>query len=218
MDILTLKARPRTGTGKSYTRKVRQQGWIPAVYYGHSRDSKNIEVDANEFMAIVRAKQTTHIIDLKLPNEEGDSKSIIKEIQRHTLNTSCYFHVDFQHVSMDEKISVECPVVVIGTAIGVKEDNGVLSQQTRKITIECLPTDIPDHIEIDVSKLHVGSSIHVSDIEIPKAEIKDSPEEVIVTVVQAQVAATPTTEVAEGEEGEDTEAKAEDDTSEAQEK
>jgi large subunit ribosomal protein L25 len=200
LEVLKLKARPRTGTGKSYARKIRQQGWIPAVYYGHDRETKHIEVDANEFKAIVRAKQTTHLINLELAEESGDSTSIIKDVQKHVLNDSLYFHIDFQSVSMDEKITVDCPVVLTGTAVGVTEEGGILNQSIRTISVECLPSDIPEHIEFDVSELHMGKSIHVKDLSVQKAEIKNSPDDVIATVVQPQAIVEEVEEEVEGEE------------------
>ncbi len=203
MEVLELKTRLRTGTGKSYTRKIRQQGWIPAVYYGHNKETKHIEVDANEFLSIVRAKQTTHLINLKLSDEEGDSTSIIKEMQRHVLKDNLYFHIDFQSVSMDKKITVDCPVVLTGTAIGVTEDGGILNQSIRNVSVECLPADIPESIEFDISDLHLGKSIHVKDLVVQKAEIKSSLDDVIATVVQPQaIVEEVVEEEVEGEEGE----------------
>ena len=210
MEVLELKARLRTGTGKSYTRKIRQQGWIPAVYYGHDKETKHIEVDSNEFLALVRAKQTTHLINLKLGGEDGDATSIIKEMQRHVLHENLYFHVDFQSVSMDEKITVDCPVILTGTAIGVTEEGGILNQSIRTISVECLPSDIPENVEFDVSDLHLGKSIHVKDLTVENAEIKNSPDDVIVTIVQPQaIVEEVTEEEVEGEEveGEEGEAK-----------
>lgn len=204
MEILKLKARLRTGRGKSYTRKIRNQGWIPAVYYGHDRESKSIEVDAREFAAFVRHRKLTHLVDLDLPEEKGDSISIIKDIQRNVIKDNVFFHIDFQHVAMDEKIAVQCPLVLKGVPIGVKEDGGILSQQIRALTISCLPTDIPEFIEVDISEMKIGQALHVSDVRAEKVEIKDSPEDVVAVIVHPQtveVAAPVTEEVpAEGEE------------------
>ena len=210
MDIINLKARLRTGSGKSYTRKNRNMGWIPAVYYGHSRETINIEVDAREFAAIVRGRKTTHLINLELPGQESDGRSVIKEIQKNVIKNNQYYHVDFQHVAMDEKISVNVPIHILGTAIGVKEDGGILNHPKRTLSVECLPGDIPEFVEIDVSELKIGNSIHVSDLSIPNAEINDSPEEVIAVVVhpQAVIEEVPVAPE-EGEEGVEGEEEAE---------
>lgn len=217
MDIIKLNARLRTGIGKTYIKQTRQQGWIPAIYYGHDRKTKAIEINAREFAALVRAKKTTHLIDLGLPEEEGESAAIIKEIQRHTLKHDQFIHIDFQHVKMDEEITVKCPLELTGIPIGVLEENGVLGHPVQNITIECMPVNIPDKISVDVSHLRVGESIHIKDIQVPNAVIKDSPEEVIAVVthptkVEVAVPATEEEKVegeAEGEGEEKAEGSAE---------
>ncbi len=212
MDVINLKARLRTGSGKSYTRKIRNVGWIPAVYYGHNRETKNIEIDAREFAAIVRGRKTTHLINIELPGEKSDGTSVIKEIQRNIIKDNLFYHVDFQHVAMDEKISVNIPIHIIGTAIGVKEDGGILNHPKRTILVECFPGDIPEYVEVDVSELKIGDSIHVSEFSVLNAEIKDTPEDVVAVVVhpQAVVEEVPQApeEGEEGAEGEAAEAEA----------
>lgn len=200
MDIVNLKTRLRTGSGKSYARKTRRQGWIPAVYYGHNRDTMSLEVELKEFCALVRNKKTSHLINLGL--EEGDDSdiAIIKDIQKHVLTDNFYYNIDFQHINMDEKICVYCRINLVGIPDGVKDDGGILSHQTRQIEIECLPTDIPEMIDVDVAGLRIGDSVHVSDISVPKIVIKDAPEEVIAVVVQPQIAVE---EVESTEEGDD---------------
>lgn len=185
MDVVKLKARTRTGSGKKYTIKSRAQGWIPAVYYGHGQETKSIEVEALSFAALVRGRKTNHLIDLGL-SENGESIAIIKDSQRHVLKTDYYYHIDFQHVRMDEKIVTKCPLVVVGTPVGVLEENGVLGHPVQSVNIECLPADIPENITIDVTNLHVGQSIHVKDVSVPKITIKDSPDEVLAVVTHAQ--------------------------------
>lgn len=186
MEIIKLKTRYRNGKGKSYTRKIRQQNWIPAVYYGHDRETKLIEIDAKEFSSIVRAKKTTHIINLDLPDESGESNCIIKEIQNKVLNQKEFYHVDFQHIEMNETVTVECPIKIVGVPIGVKEDKGVLNHPVRSVQIECLPQNIPEAVTVDVSELRMGQSIHIKDISLPDIVIKESPDEVIAVVVHPQ--------------------------------
>jgi large subunit ribosomal protein L25 len=181
VEIIKINARPRTGTGKSHTRKLRVQGWIPAVFYGHKIKSQNIEISEREFAAVVRAKQTTHLLDLGLGGEYG-SLAIIKDTQKDVLKTNVFFHIDFQHASMDEKITVKCPLEITGIPVGVKDEGGVLGHPTQIIEIECLPADIPEKVTIDVSGLHVGNSIHVRDVNVPKITIKE-PEDLVLAVV-----------------------------------
>lgn len=185
MDIIKLKARPRSGSGKSYTRKARMQGWVPAIYYGRNHEPVNIEVDEKEFATIVRTKKLTHLIDLGIGSNGDDSIAVIREVQRHVLKDNIFFHIDFQKVAMNEKVTIEVPVVTVGIPVGVKESNGVLGIPVKKVTIECMPSDIPENITIDVSALDIGDSIHVRDVVIPNITIKEAPEEVLAVVTHA---------------------------------
>jgi len=198
LEIIKLKTRTRTGTGKSYTRKTRANGWVPAIYYGKTTDPVCIEVDEHEFAAIVRKRHLTHLIDLGLGKTQEESIAVIKDVQRHVIKDSFFYHIDFQHVALTEKVTVHCPVEIVGTSVGVKDENGVLGNPVKSLTIECLPMNIPDKITIDVTHLHVGNSIHVRDLSVPDITIKDAPEEVIAVVTHAarEVADTP---AAEGE-------------------
>lgn len=197
MEIIKLQTRTRTGTGKSYTRKTRANGWIPAIYYGKTTEPVSIEVNEHEFSAIVRKKHLTHLIDLGLGKTQEESIAVIKDVQRHVIKDNFFYHIDFQHVAMNEKVTVHCPVEIVGIAVGVKDESGVLGNPVRSLTIECLPMSIPDKITIDVSDLHVGNSIHVRDLSVPDITIKDAPEEVIAVVTHA------TREVAETTAAED---------------
>ena len=179
MEIFKLQARERVGTGKSYTRKARAQGWIPAVYYGHDREPKKLEICHKDFAAVVRNKKTTHLMDLGLA---ADSIAVIREIQRHVLKDSVFFNIDFMHINMNEKITLDVPLVFQGVSIGVKDDNGILSHPLKAVKVECLPADIPETIAIDISKLRIGDSIHVRDISIPNLVFKHSPDDVLASV------------------------------------
>ncbi len=196
MDVINLQARERSGSGKSYTRKARAQGWIPAICYGMGEESKKIEVSEREFRALARAKQLTHVIDLGL--EKGSSFAVIREIQRNVIKSGVFTHIDFLRISMDHKVTVDVPIVTVGTPVGVKMDNGVLGHPVKTVLIECLPTNIPENITIDVTKLKVGDSIHVSDVALTNIVIKDSPEEVLAMVTP------PSREAAKVTEGEET--------------
>ncbi len=118
MDIIKLTARPRDGLGKSYTRKARAQGWIPAIYYGHNFEPVKIEVNHREFSAIVRSRKQNHLIDLGIGKSTEDSIAVIREVQKHVLKDSNFFHIDFLHVAMNEKVVVDCRIEISGVAIG----------------------------------------------------------------------------------------------------
>lgn len=184
MEIIKLKARPRSGTGKSYTRKVRLQGWIPAIYYGVGREPMTIEVDKKEFSAVVRGRKLTHLFDLGLSGGQGASIAVVREVQRHVVIDDLFQNIDFQHVAMDKKVTISCPLDLTGIPVGVKDAGGVLGRPVKSLTIECMPTEIPEKISIDVSHLEIGDSIHVRDVKIPNLVIKASPDEVLAVVTQ----------------------------------
>jgi large subunit ribosomal protein L25 len=182
LEIIKLKARPRSGTGKSYTRKVRVLGWVPAVFYGQGIEPMNIEVDKKEFAALVRGRKLTHLIDLGLAGDKEASIAVVRDVQRHVIIDDKFLHIDFQHVAMDKKVTVDCPLLLTGIPIGVKDSGGVLGHPVRVLKIECMPTEIPENISIDVSALAIGDSIHVRDVSIPNVTIKASPDEVLAVV------------------------------------
>jgi len=206
VEIIKLKTRTRTGSGKCYTRKARSNGWVPAIYYGKKTKPLPIEVSGQEFAAIIRNRHLTHLIDLGLGQSQEDSIAVIKEVQRHVVMDKFIYHIDFQHVAMNEKVTVRCPVQIIGIAVGVKDENGVLGNPVKSIMIECLPMDIPERISIDVSALHVGDSVHIRDISVPSITIKDSPEEVVAVVTHAtrEIVETPAVEDAAAEASKET--------------
>jgi large subunit ribosomal protein L25 len=202
LEIIKLKARTRTGSGKSFTRKTRLDGWVPAIYYGEGREPVMIEVDKREFSTIVRGRKLTHLIDLGLSGGKEPSIAVIREVQRHVIRDDAFFHIDFQHVAMDKKVTVDCPLELTGIAIGVKDSGGVLGHPVKKIKIECMPTEIPEKISVDVSNLAIGDSIHVRDLSIPNVVIKSPGDEVIAVVThptREEEVAKP--EAAEGEAG-----------------
>jgi large subunit ribosomal protein L25 len=178
VEIVKLKARERSSAGKSYTRKARAQGWIPAVYYGQGEPRK-IEVPHKEFAAVVRAKQTTHLIDLGLG--EG-AIAVIRETQRHVLKDDLFYHLDFFHVDMSKKVTTDVHLEFVGVPVGVKDDGGVLGHPLKAVKVECLPADIPEKLSVDVSALKIGDSIHVRDISVPNLTLKHAPEEVLAVV------------------------------------
>lgn len=181
MEIIKIAARPRAGRGKSYARKARVTGWIPAVCYGHKQETNALEINGHEFGRVVRNKLTTHLFEMAIEGG-GTFNAVIKEIQRDVLKKDVFLHVDFQHVAMSEKITVQVPVKIVGIPQGVKVDGGVLEHPVRELNIECLPNELIEVVVVDVSDLKIGQSIHIRDIAIEKGEIKDSPDEVVAVV------------------------------------
>lgn len=166
MASATLSATTRSDTGKGVARKLRQHGEIPAVIYGHGREPQSLVVNAREFERLIgRVSAASTIIDLDVAGTS--SRTLIREIQRHPFK-KLIMHVDFQEVVAGEEIELKCPIAYVGTPIGVRSEGGMLDQILHEITITAIPSRIPDHITVDVSGLHVGKSVHLSEIELPE--------------------------------------------------
>jgi large subunit ribosomal protein L25 len=143
-----------------------------------------IEVDKKEFSAVVRGRKLTHLFDLGLSGGEKATIAVVREVQRHVVNDDLFLNIDFQHVAMDKKVTIDCPLDLTGIPVGVKDAGGVLGRPVKTLTIECMPTEIPEKISIDVSHLEIGDSIHVRDVKVPNVVIKASPDEVLAVVTQ----------------------------------
>lgn len=159
---------------------IRKNGKIPCVAYGHKEENRLFSVDEVElnkmFHSIGREKS---LINIKMGND--NFLAIIKEIFRSP-RTNKIMHIDFQIIHKTEKLKLNVPVILKGSAKGVKE-GGIVEHLLREIEIKCLPTDIPSHIEVDISDLMIGDSVHVKDLKVEKFEIIENPEEVIVTIL-----------------------------------
>ncbi|HJR53654.1 MAG TPA: 50S ribosomal protein L25/general stress protein Ctc [Gemmatimonadota bacterium] len=182
----TITAHSRESRGKGAARQTRREGRIPGVLYGHGEDSVPLSVDANELHRLVHTISIENtIVDLDLGSGEP-YKVLIRELQRHPFRDE-FVHIDFFHVAMDEQIQVEVPIVLLGTPTGVKNKGGVLDHQLRELEVFCLPGNIPEKIELEVSHLDIGDSIHVSDIELPDVEILTELDRSVVAVLAPTV-------------------------------
>lgn len=188
MAMQGLKGERRTGVGKGVARKLRQTGSIPAVYYGRGEEPIALTVGLKDLQDVIeRAEGSNVIVDLKVDGDGvGDRKALIREIQRDPVGGHI-LHLDLQHISLTERIVVEVPVVLVGTAIGVKDGGGILEHLLREVEVECLPTDIPSKLEVDVSALNIGDSLHVSDLKADRVEILTEADRAIATVVPPTV-------------------------------
>ena len=164
----TLEAVKRDGRGKNESGRLRRAGRIPAVVYGGSTDGKKAEataiaVDPKELLRILHSDSGVNtLIGLSL-DQAGSARVLIKEYQLDPI-THQILHADFYRVAMDKLITVTVPIVVKGEARGVKQQGGLLDFVHREIEVQCLPADIPEHIEIDVSELMLGQSIRLRDV------------------------------------------------------
>ncbi len=202
MAMHALKGARRSNVGKGVARKLRQAGSIPAVYYGRGEDPIPLTVGLKDLEDVIeRAEGSNVIVDLKVDGDgAGDRKALIREIQRDPVGGTI-LHLDLQHISLTETITVEIPVVLVGTPTGVKDGGGILEHLLRDVEVECLPTDIPSRIEIDVSALNIGDSLHVSDLRAERVTIVTEAGRTIATVVPPTVLeeAKPAEEVAVAE-------------------
>ncbi|KPJ59457.1 MAG: hypothetical protein AMJ46_11100 [Latescibacteria bacterium DG_63] len=183
MGIFVLQGKVRERTGKGYARKARRNGAIPAIIYGEGEASIPFEADYEDFQTMIHtASGENVIVDLKFEGDSTERKAIIRDIQRDPLS-GAVLHFDLHHISLTERVTVDVPIVVSGTPVGVKDFGGILEHILRDIEVECLPTEIPPSIEVDVSHLKIGDSVHVGDLAVEKVEILTDKERAIVTVV-----------------------------------
>lgn len=189
MATAEITADKRSETGKGAARAHRREGRVPGILYGHGEESIPVSVDAGELHRLVHAVSIDNtIVDLAVDGTEY--KVLIRELQVHPFRDD-FLHVDFFHVSMDEKIHVDVPVVVVGIPTGVKNKGGVLDHQLREIEVYCLPGSIPERIEVDVTELDIGDSIHVSEIDLPDVEVLTDLDRSLVAVLAPTIIEEP---------------------------
>ncbi|MGQ9630745.1 MAG: 50S ribosomal protein L25 [bacterium] len=185
MNQITLDANRRSGKGKGLARKLRAQGLIPAVVYGSKTDNMLLSVDAKRFENLMRHHAGHTLLSLRVGNgeEPKDRMVIVKEVQRDPAHGKI-LHVDFHEVALDEKISVEVAVVLIGDNIVKQKTGGIVDQVIHEVEVRCLPANIPESIQVDVGNLKVGDTLHVRDIKPPEGvEVVTDGELTVVTVV-----------------------------------
>lgn len=184
MEQVELKAMEREKSGKQAVKKLRKSNFVPAVCYKKGERSINLKLRKEDFFKVLHTSAGENVIinlDLK---EDGKSKErtvIIKEIQYHPV-TDDILHVDFNQISLTQLLTVEVPIEVRGEPMGLK-DGGVLEHLLREVEVECLPTQIPEQIEVEVSHLEIGDSVYVKDLSVPEGiKILNDPEGIVVSV------------------------------------
>lgn len=165
MANATLAAELRTETGKGVARKLRAAGRVPAVIYGHNREPQSLTLDARDLGRLLD-KITTGSTVIELSVDGKTARTLIREIQRHPVKRTLV-HVDFQELVAGEKVTVQCPLVFVGTPEGVRNQGGIFEEILREVSISVDPSSIPNHIDVDVSKLTIGHPIHVRDLTLP---------------------------------------------------
>ena len=193
METVEITIEARTGQGKGPARRLRRSGLAPAVLYGPKRGAVQIAVSAVEFDRKVATLQGSHLIRLLPKVAQADLTAtmvLVRETQRHPVS-GLLLHADFYEVDLTARITVSVPLHFIGKAAGVTA-GGVLQPIHREIQVECLPTEIPESIEVDVSALAIHAALHVRELVLPSGAVAvgdlDQP---VVTVVPPTVDATP---------------------------
>ncbi len=167
MATANLSASARNDTGKGVSRSLRRSGQVPAIIYGHARQPQPLAIDAKDLdrlLGTIAAEAT--VIELAVDGGRA-TKTLIREIQRHPFKRQI-LHVDFQELVAGEKVTVSIPLVLVGTPDSVRLEGGVMDQVLRELEIEVDPSNIPNHIDVDVSHLELGHSVHVSDVKLPE--------------------------------------------------
>jgi large subunit ribosomal protein L25 len=166
MESVELEAEVRTTGGKGPARRLRRTGKAPAVFYGPKRTPTSITIDAKQFLQKVSALEGSHLIRFNSAAAEVANKvALVKETQYHPV-TGAVLHADFYEVDMAAKLRVRAPLHFTGKAVGVAL-GGILQPVQRDVEVECLPADIPDFINVDVSALNIHDAIHVSQLQVP---------------------------------------------------
>ena len=197
MSELILKAEKRSGFKRSTSRQMRNNGYVPGIYYING--GENIAIKATELsLRPVVFTDESHVINLEVEGEPKPFSCILKDVQFDPI-TSRLIHFDLLGLKAGEMINLEIPVALTGNAPGVK-DGGILQHILHKLEVKCLPQNIPSHIEIDINALSIGDAVKVGDIKIDNVEILNDANATVVSVVQPAAAAT-TEETAPTEEG-----------------
>ena len=200
MASVKFPATLRTTVGKGAARKLRAAGTIPAIIYGHKRDPLSLALDEHTLNKLLeKISYTTTVIELDVAGTMA--RTLIRELQRHPVKRNI-LHVDFQELVAGEKVTVRVPLKFVGTPDGVRTGGGILDETIRELHITVDPSDIPNHIDVDVTSLQVGKSLHIRDVKVPAGvTVLDDPagticvcmipKEVAEPVAGADAAATP---------------------------
>ena len=212
MEQINLEAQVRKTTGNGPARVLRREGRIPAILYGPKTDTIMLSIDNKEFEQIIKKSSIGSVL-LKLEIKNGQTgarSAMVKELQTHPV-TGQYLHVDFYEVDLTRKINAMIPVTVTGKSQGV-EDGGILQIVRREIEVFCLPTAIPEAIEVDIGELEIGGSIHINEVTLPgDVELPEDTDFTVITILAPKLEE----EVVEEEELEEGEEAAEEGDEEA---
>jgi len=175
MATASLKATARSDAGTGFARKIRQSGNIPAVIYGHGREPQKLSLEGREVERLLGTISAASTV-IELAVDGTTARTLIREIQRHPVKRNI-LHIDFQQLVAGEKVTVSVRIRFTGTADGVRNSGGILAETMHELSVRCDPSQIPDHVEVDVTPLTIGHSIHVSDLSLPEGvQVLDEPD------------------------------------------
>lgn len=191
MEKRELSVELRSKTGKEISRQLRRQGLIPGIVYGKGMDAVPVTLNTKELSTALAEGGANNLLTLKGGEGLNGNVVIVADLLRDPLKGDP-LHVDLHKVNLTEKIKVEVPVSLVGTAQGVR-DGGLLDFAKHTVEVECLPTQIPEHIDVDVTALTIGHSIHVGDLQLPAGvKVLDDAKASVVSVLgKAQEEAAP---------------------------
>ena len=201
MEETIINARIRHETGKGAARKLRRDNEIPAIFYGPDSEPLMLAVNYADLRGILKgASGENTILGLQIKSESGSERKtvILKELQSHPIKDTV-FHADFYEISMDKELTVDIPIHLLNIPVGVT-NGGVLQHLKRTLSVSCLPGNLIDALELDVSGLEIGDSLHVSDLALPDGIKSLDEETVTVTTVAAPTVKAEEAEVEEAEE------------------
>ena len=185
MDRMVLEAEIRSPLTRGELNRLRREGKVPAVIYGRGKETQSLLVDGRTLRQALAKEGTNVLIDLQIGEEAGPQAEtvMLKEIQRHLLRQEMLLHVDFIRISMEDEIEVDVPLNFTGEAAGV-EEGGILQFILREVSVKCLPGNIPELIEVDISSLHIGEGINAAALVLPEGvTLLVEPEETLVQML-----------------------------------
>ncbi len=187
MSTASLSASVRAETGKGAARKIRQAGNIPAVIYGHGREPQSLTLNTRDTDKLLKTIAISSTV-IELDIDGKTARTLIREVQRHPFKRTIT-HIDFQELVAGETVSVQIPIVYVGVPEGVRLEGGLLDQIMHQLHVEVDPSSIPNHIDVDVSALKVGKSLHVSDLVLAAGiKVLDEPGNTVCIVQVPKVA------------------------------
>jgi len=187
MARMVIEAEPRTAGGKNVARRLRAAGQVPGVLYGANQESTPVALDPKHLRAVLES-ETGHNTILTVNLKSGESASAMIVDWQYEPLKGTLLHVDLKRIALDKMLRVAVPVVAVGEAPGVKTQGGILEYVLREAEVECLPADIPERIEADISHLLIGAPVRAKDLKVPPGvRITTDPEQSVVHVVALKV-------------------------------